>query len=105
MDSREEFSKALSSLVGEDVDVDFKQGFEKDGIENSLIMGVVMASKLDCIANALEEIARKMDYLEELPEELACIKNCIGYIPPSRFSPPGTPGCNYIRIGGTVDTD
>ena len=63
------------------------------------------ADQLTRVANALEEIARKMDYLEELPEELACIKNCIGYIPPSRFSPPGTPGCNYIRIGGTVDTD
>ena len=33
------------------------------------------------------------------------VKGCIGCIPPSRFSPPGTPGCNYIRIGGTVDTD
>jgi hypothetical protein len=62
-------------------------------------------NQLSRIANALEEIARKMDYLEELPEELGYIKGCIGYIPPSRFSPPGTPGCNYIRVGGSIDTD
>lgn len=62
-------------------------------------------NQLSRIANALEEIARKMDYLEELPEGLTCIKNCIGYISPSRFSPPGTPGCNYIRVGGSIDTD
>lgn len=63
------------------------------------------ADQLTRVANALEEIARKMDYLEELPEELAYIKNCIGYIPPSRFSPPGTLGCNYIRVDGSIDTD
>ena len=58
--------------------------------------------QLDRIADALESIARKLDDLEELPETLQRINDCIGEYPPLRFSPPGTPGASFIRIGGTV---
>lgn len=56
MNARKEFSEALSSLIEDDVNVDFKQGFEEDGIENSFVADVLIASKLDRIANALENI-------------------------------------------------
>lgn len=55
--------------------------------------------RLDRIANALEDIASKLDALDEIQEDL---DNCIGYIPPSRYAPPEAKGCNFFRIGGSV---
>lgn len=102
MDVREEFSKALSALIGEDTNVDFKQGYENDGIENSLITGIVIASKLDCIANALEGIETRLDALEELQDTAEQLRECICYEGPARYAPPGAKGFNFLRIGGSV---
>lgn len=99
MDVREEVNNALSALIGENVNVDFKEDFERDGIESSLVMASVIAAKLDSIANALERIGARLDALDEIQEDL---DNCIGYIPPSRYAPPGAKGCNFFRIGGSV---
>ena len=54
------------------------------------------------IADALESIVQRLDALEELPETLQRINDCVGEYPPSKFSPPGTSGASFIRIGGTV---
>ena len=59
-------------------------------------------NQLSRIANALEDISRKLDALEELPETLEQITDCIGTFPPSRFAPPGTPGASFVRIGGSI---
>ena len=99
MDVREEVNNALSALIGENVNVDFKEDFEPDGIESSLVMASVIAAKLDSIANALERIGARLDALDEIQEDL---DNCIGYIPPSRYAPPEAKGCNFFRIGGSV---
>lgn len=99
MDVREEVNNALSALIGENVNVDFKEDFERDGIESSLVMASVIAAKLDSIANALERIGARLDALDEIQEDL---DNCIGYIPPSRYAPPEAKGCDFFRIGGTV---
>lgn len=58
--------------------------------------------RLDRIADALENIAFKLDALDEIQEDL---DSCIGYIPPARYAPPGTKGCNFFRIGGNVWRD
>lgn len=58
--------------------------------------------RLDRIADALENIASKLDALDEIQEDL---DSCIGYIPPARYAPPGTKGCNFFRIGGNVWRD
>ena len=58
--------------------------------------------KNDRIADALESIVRRLDNLDELPETLQRINDCVGEYPPSKFSPPGTPGASFIRIGGTA---
>lgn len=105
MDAREEYSKALSSLIKKEVNVDFKQGFEKDGIENSLIIGIVIASKLDKIADALEGIETRLDALEELQDTAEQLRECIGYERPARYAPSGSKGFNFLRIGGTVYKD
>ena len=99
MDVREEVNNALSALIGENVNVDFKEDFERDGIESSLVMASVIAAKLDSIENALERIGARLDALDEIQEDL---DNCIGYIPPSRYAPPEAKGCNFFRIGGSV---
>ena len=57
MDVREEVNNALSALIGENVNVDFKEDFERDGIESSLVMASVIAAKLDSIANPLSSSA------------------------------------------------
>lgn len=54
------------------------------------------------IADALESIVQRLDALEELPETLEQITDCVGIFPPSRFAPPGTPGASFIRIGGSI---
>lgn len=105
MDAREEYSKALSSLIEKDVNVDFKQCFEKDGIENSLIIGIVIASKLDKIADVLEGIETRLDALEELQDTAEQLRECIGYERPARYASPGSKGFNFLRIGGTVYKD
>lgn len=105
MDAREEYSKALSSLIEKDVSVDFKQCFEKDGIENSLIIGIVIASKLDKIADALEGIETRLDALEELQDTAEQLRECIGYERPARYALSGSKGFNFLRIGGTVYKD
>ena len=58
--------------------------------------------RLDRIADALENIASKLDALDEIQEDL---DSCIGYIPPARYAPPGAKGCNFFRIGGNVGRD
>lgn len=63
MDVREEVNNALSALIGENVNVDFKEDFERDGIESSLVMASVIAAKLDSIANALERIGARLGRL------------------------------------------
>ena len=93
MDVREEVNNALSALIGENVNVDFKEDFERDGIESSLVMASVIAAKLDSIANALERIGARLDALDEIQEDL---DNCIGYIPPSRYAPPEAKGCIFL---------
>ncbi len=105
MDAREEYSKALSSLIEKEANVDFKQCFEKDGIESSLIIGIVIASKLDKIADALEGIETRLDALEELQDTAEQLRECIGYERPAIYAPPGSKGFNFLRIGGTVYKD
>ena len=102
MDAREEFSKALSALIGENVNVDFKEDFERYGIESSLVMASVIAAKLDSIANALEGIETRLDVLEELQDTAEQLRECIGYEGPARYAPPGAKGFNFLRIGGSV---
>lgn len=80
-----EFEEILEELVGYPVDMDFKQGFEKDGIENDFIMKIMLCKKLDRIADALEKL-----------------NDCVGYIPPSMFNKEGH---HILRIGGSVDVD
>ena len=54
------------------------------------------------IANALESIASKLNALEDIFEIKERLDDCVGYIPPTRFSPDGTPGAGFLRIGGSV---
>lgn len=54
------------------------------------------------IADALESIASKLDALEDIFEIKERLDDCVGYIPPTRFSPDGTPGAGFFRIGGSV---
>lgn len=56
----EEFSKVLSELVGSPVDMDFKQSFEKGGIDNNIILAVMQNKRLDRITDALESISSSL---------------------------------------------
>lgn len=61
-----------------------------------------LLERFDRIANALEGIEAKLDYLEDVQVLAEQLNDCIGYEPPSRFAPKGADGKNYHRIGGTV---
>ena len=52
----EEFSKMLSELIGYPVDMDFKQSFEKNGINNDIVIATIQCRRFDRIAEALEGI-------------------------------------------------
>ena len=58
--------------------------------------------RLDRIADVLEGIETRLDALEELQDTAEQLRDCMGCIPPTRFSPDGTPGAGFLRIGGSV---
>lgn len=74
----EEFSKVLSELVGSPVDMNFRQSFEKGGIDDSIILAIMQNKRLDRIADALEDISSRLaeacDRLQGIEETLgSCV--------------------------------
>ena len=100
----------LTIMFGEDaVKVTEKEDYDTLAEEFAEVPGEDMGAiefmkikRLDRIADVLENIASKLDALDEIQEDL---DSCIGYIPPARYAPPRTKGCNFFRIGGNVWRD
>ena len=89
----EEFKKMLGEIVGVDIEsIDFKKAYEKDGIENDFVVKMMICSRLERIAEALEG----------LNESGNLLSNCVGYVPP-RWQM--KEGFHILRIGGQVDTE
>lgn len=57
----EEFNEILSGLIGEKVKVNFKSGYEHNGIENSLILNFMLCKRLERMADALESIQKCLE--------------------------------------------
>lgn len=72
-----EFEKILEELVGYPVDMDFKQGFEKDGIENDFIVKIMLCKKLDRIADVLEKIEIDIACMQSSIDTIEQFTECI----------------------------
>ena len=63
--------------------------------------------ELTRIADALEQIADKLDMLAEtgaeIEQDLDTLAECTGYIAPPVYAPAEAKGAHYFRIGGSVD--
>lgn len=81
---------------------DLLEEFTETPGEDSEAIEFMKIKRLDRIADALEGIEARLDALEELQDTAEQLRDCIGYIPPTRFSPDGTPGAGFLRIGGSV---
>ncbi len=64
----EEFSKMLSELIGYPVDVDFNKSFEGKGIDATTVIGLMLCSRLDRIAQLLGDVS-KADVKELLDKQ------------------------------------
>lgn len=54
MDIKKEFDLALSALTEENRSIDFKQCYERSGIDNNIICTAVLAAAINRVAGALE---------------------------------------------------
>ena len=96
----EEFRKMLSEVVGVDIEsIDFKKAYEKDGIETDFVVKMMICSRLERIADVLEDINSTLISMSAPVEQLS---ECVGYAPPRHYQ---KQGYNFLRIAGQVDTD
>ena len=54
MDIKKEFDLALSALTEENKSIDFKQCYERFGIDNDIVCTAVLAAAINRVAAALE---------------------------------------------------
>lgn len=81
---KEEISKILSELIEEEVDIDFKQDYERNGIKVDLLAKILLCKQLDRIADSLENIDQEltginssMNGLEDSLGALSELSNCV----------------------------
>ena len=81
---------------------DLIEEFTETPGEDLEAINLMKIKRLDRTADALEGIETRLDTLEGIFEIKERLDDCVGYIPPTRFSPDGTPGAGFLRIGESV---
>lgn len=99
---KEEISKILSELIEEEVDIDFKEDYKRNGIKVDLLVKILLCKQLDRIANSLENIDCNICGLEDSLNALNALSECVTYIPPMYHQ---KEGYYVFRIAGQIDTN
>lgn len=93
---KEEFRKMLSELVGVEYEVDFKETFEREKIDNDFIINLMLYKQLKRMADVLEDINGTLIRMEGSVELLEKLTDCVDEIP--QYG-------NRLVIGGMVQID
>lgn len=58
------FEEMLGELIEQSIEVDFKLGFEQNGIENDLVVQLMIVEQLARIVASLESIGESLETLK-----------------------------------------
>ena len=90
---KEEYRKIINELLGlpEDAEIIF------EGATDTAVTNLMICKRLDRIADSLEDIYSALIGMSTPIESLA---ECVDEALPTEY----TPGCTFLRVGGSVDT-
>lgn len=99
----------IEELVGYPIDMQLKEAFEKNGIDNQIIVTCMLCKKLDRLVDVLENINKEVSSincdicgLENSLNSLSELSECVAYIPPTYHQ---KEGYYVFRVAGQIDTN